>query len=135
MKVLIGAAAAVMMFAAAAAAQTTAPTTTTSPPAATAAASRCPALPATDLTGVPDGATATGEQMAAANTQYSAWSTSLVSVLECRKAEHDELLATLNARRAEYNAGKARLDAGNAAWTAESEEYCARPRMRCERDQ
>lgn len=131
MKVLTGVVAAVLLVASVATAQTTTPTPAGAAPAPAAAASRCPAVPTAEPPTIPDGATASSEAMAAANQEYLAWSNAIITVLECRKTEYDELQATVAARANDYRAGKARLDANNATWTTESAEYCARPRSRC----
>ena len=71
--------------------------------------------------------------MEVANTVYLAWATSVQSVARCRAAEYEAALATARARRDEHNAAAERLNAVAALWTAQSDVYCARPRMRCER--
>lgn len=126
MKVLIGAAAAMMLFAAAASAQD-APAASTAP----VAPSACGDLPPDPA--LPDGATVDSAGMDAANTIYLAWATSVQSVARCRAAEYEAALATARARRDEHNAAAERLNAVGVQWTAQSEIYCARPRMRCER--
>jgi hypothetical protein len=128
MKVLIGAAAALMMFAAIASAQT-APEPP-APPSAPLIASQCPAPPPDPV--IPDGATADGAAMEVANTVYVAWAQTMQQITACRRAEYESALATARVRRDEHNANAEKLNSVTQVWTAESGEYCARPRMRCE---
>jgi hypothetical protein len=129
MKVLLGAGAALLMFAAIASAQT--PTPEPAPnPAIQVAASQCAAQPPDPA--IPDGATADGASMEVANTLYMAWATNMQSITACRRAEYETALATARVRRDEHNAIAEKLNTVTQSWTAESTEYCARPRMRCE---
>lgn len=128
MKVLIGAAAAVVLLAATAAAQTTTPP----PPAAstaTAIPSQCPALP--PAPSFPDGATANGAAMDAANIIYTAWGTSMQAGITCRRNEYEAHLETARVRRDEHNVAADQLNSVTAAWQAETAEFCARPRQNC----
>ncbi|MEJ0060501.1 MAG: hypothetical protein WDM79_13410 [Terricaulis sp.] len=130
MKVLIGAGAALFMFAAIASAQT--PTPAPEPaanPNVQVAASQCPTPPPNPT--IPDGAVADGAQMEVANTVYMAWATTMQQITVCRRNEYETALATARVRRDEHNAIAEQLNTVTQSWTAESTEYCARPRMSC----
>lgn len=120
MRVWMGAAALAVMISGTAAAQTAAPA-----PAIVVPASRCEAFPPAPAP-VPDGATATAEQMRVADAAMQAWDQATRAVMECRRAEVQEyavVVATSNARVAEFNDGVRSHDAAAVAWTAEANEY------------
>lgn len=126
MKALIGAVAVAAMFATSAMAQTATPV----PQQAAASGSRCPEL-APEPT-FPDGATATTEQVAAGEALYQSWSEAARLNVQCRRTEYEELVTLAQTRREEHNQAAARLNALTNSWVAERDEYCARPRTRCE---
>lgn len=130
MKVVFAAALAAFAFSAAAFAQTPPP-----PPVNSAAASqtpvppsRCPAFPAPPT--LPDGATARNSRvMQEGDAAYQAYGIATQQVLECRRAEAEELLIYARqheARVQEYNAAVSQLNAVGVAWQAEAAEYNAR---------
>jgi hypothetical protein len=101
--------------------------------ASASAGSRCPELAPEPV--FPDGATATAEQVGVAEEAYQAWAETSRTTITCRRAEYEELVALAQTRREEHNAAAARLNAVTGAWVVEREEYCARPRTRCQSDQ
>lgn len=126
MKYLIAAALATMAITASAQAQT--------PPAAAAPSvqappSRCTAA-STPAPTLPDGAAADADDMATANTAFTAWAEGERAKLQCRRSEVEELRAALAARTAEYNSGVESLNGAIASWQAEVEEFNARPQNR-----
>lgn len=124
MRVFLGAASAAVLIVTSAFAQPS--ETPASPPAA---ASRCPEL-APDPS-LPDGATATAEQVSLAETLYQAWAEASRATIACRRAEYEEMVALAQARRDEHNTAAARVNTVTNSWVAEREEYCSRPRTRC----
>lgn len=93
-------------------------------PAAAPPPSACGELPARPT--LPDGATASRQQIEAANTTYIAWSTAFHANLQCRRAESEAARATWQARVSEYNAGAGLINEANTAWEAEVAEFNAR---------
>jgi len=122
MKVLLGVAAAALLMGAPAMAQTDAGAANTS----CAAVAPPPTLP--------DGATATYEQMEAANTAYSAWFESNRAALECRRVEVEAVEARRQALLTAYNGGVDQLNATKTSWEAEVEEFNARAPQQQRRD-
>lgn len=118
MKLLLGAAFAALFIATPAMAQT--------PPAS---GSACAAIaPAPEL---PDGATATHEQMETANAAFQAWFPANRTALECRRAEVEAARARYEALRTEFNAGAETLNTVNTSWQADVAEFNERnPRSR-----
>lgn len=137
MKLVMAAAAAIVLTTTAAFAQPSPPATPALPaapaaPTAPATPSRCPAFPAEPT--LPDGATARNmNEMNRGNETYQAWGTAMQSVLECRRAEAQELrtaaqaaMALAEVRVQEFNGAVARLTAVGTAWQAEAEEFNTR---------
>ncbi len=124
MRILMGAAAAALLMAAPAAAQTD--TTATAAPAAVQSACGAVTPPPTLL----DGATATREQMTAANEAYTAWFTANRDALNCLRTEVEQAQARWQALRESYNAGAEMLNTTNTAWQAEVEEFNGRDGQR-----
>lgn len=124
MKVILGVAVAAMLFAAPALAQTT------PAPAAAAAIppSSCGESPAAPT--LPDGATASRQDMEAANTTYTAWAEAYRTNVVCRHDEAEALQAQASARAAEHNAAVETFNSMIAAWQADVAEYNARPANR-----
>jgi hypothetical protein len=123
MKFVLGAAAAALVLVGAAMAQTT-PAPAAVPP------SSCPAA-AQDPT-FPDGATAGPQALTAGEEAYRTWATAVQATQQCLRGEREQHQAIADARVAEYNALNERVRAVNQAWAAERQEFCARPRVRCE---
>lgn len=120
MKLLFAAAAAAILIAAPAMAQTT---------PAPAAGSACAAIAAPPT--LPDGATATHEQMETGNTAFQAWFPANRTALECRRAEVEAARARYEALRVEFNTGADQLNSVNTAWQADVAEFNERnPRSR-----
>lgn len=126
MKVFAAALAALMLVSTASA-QTT-PATPPSAPQPPIPASRCPDFPPNPT--LPDGATArNSREMQAGETAYQAWGQQMQSVLDCRRAEAEELLIqarTHEARVREFNDAVSRLNSVGQAWQAEAAEYNGR---------
>lgn len=125
MRILMGAATAALLMAAPAAAQTGTPATA-APSATVQSACGAVAPPPTLL----DGATATREQMTAANEAYTAWFTANRDALNCLRTEVEEAQARWQALRESYNAGADMLNTTNTAWQAEVEEFNGRDGQR-----
>jgi len=115
MKFASCAAAAVLMFASQALAETATAPAKPVPP------SRCGEVPASPP--VPDGATVDRKAMAAANQAYTVWATAAKAVLDCRRAEVEEVRAREAALTAEYNAGVDQLNGVANAFVAEAEKF------------
>ncbi len=131
MKLLKGALAAALMLSATIVPVSSAFAQASTPaPAASAATSRCGDLPA-DPT-LPDGASANSQAIQAGDAAYQAWAEAVRTVVTCRRAEYEELLTIATARRDQHNQMAAKLNSLTAAWVVERDEYCARPRSRCE---
>lgn len=127
MKFVLGAAAAVMLMAGVALAQTETPAPAA--PAGPPAVSSCAAVPAEPT--VPDGATATNEQVNAFNTAYQAWAATATSAIACRRAEVQSTQAAAQSLLEQHNALAQRINALAANWQTESAEYCGRRGNRC----
>jgi hypothetical protein len=108
MKLWLGAAFAALLMATPASAQTEAGS------AACAAIAPPPALP--------DGATATGEQMQAANEAYNAWFEGNRTALECMRPHAEAAQALVNA----FNQGINQANSTQTSWQAEVAEFNAR---------
>jgi hypothetical protein len=118
MKFASGAAAAALIFVSQALAETAPAPARAVPP------SRCGDLPASPV--VPDGATADRKAMTAATEAYTAWSTATKTVLDCRRAEVEELRAREKVLTAEYNAGVDQLNDVSNAVVAETAKFNGR---------
>lgn len=86
--------------------------------------SRCGAFPATPS--IPDGAKADRKAMMAANEAVTTWGKSAQPVLDCRRAEVQELRARLDALTKEYNDGIAQSEALVKTYEAEAAKFNAR---------
>lgn len=133
MKIAFAAALAALTLTTAGAAFAQAPTApAATAPAPAVPASRCPGFPAEPT--LPDGATARNSRtMQEGDAAYQTWGQAMQTVLECRRAEAEELriqALTHEARVTEYNAGASRLNAVGQAWIAEAAEYNARTQPR-----
>jgi hypothetical protein len=114
MKLVLGAAVAALLFASPAFAQSEgAPATSTC-----GAVAPAPALP--------DGATATYEQMETGNTSYDAWYESNRVALECRRAEVVAAEARYQTLRTAFNTNTEEVTAARTSWEAEVAEFNAR---------
>lgn len=69
----------------------------------------------------PDGATVAPAQMAAANQAYQAWRQQVVAGVECRRAQYNGLVDSMNAT--------------NTAWGASFTAFCARRTIHCDNAQ
>jgi hypothetical protein len=120
MKILLGAAVAAFLTATPAMAQTT---------PAPASGSSCAAIAASPT--LPDGATATHEQMELANTAFQTWFQANRTALECRRAEVETARTRYEALRTEFNSGAEQLNTVNTTWQADVAEFNERnPRSR-----
>lgn len=122
MKLLVGAAVAALFMATPAMAQTNG-----------SAQSACAALPA-PLGDMPDGATATRQQLDAFTTRFNAWAEETNGVLACRRAEAEAARARADALTVEFNTANTGLRTAITAWTAEVEEFNARAPEQRRRD-
>jgi hypothetical protein len=122
MKVIMGVAVAAVLFAAPALAQTTPAPAAAIPPSSCGEATPAPTLP--------DGATASRQDMEAANTAYTAWAEAYRTNVQCRHDEAEALQAQASARAAEHNAAVETFNTTIAAWQADVAEYNARPANR-----
>lgn len=86
--------------------------------------SECAAAPAAPT--LPDGASATRDQMNEANTAFTTWAEAYRANVLCRRTEAEALQARWRARVAEHNAAAEALNTQNAAWEAEVAEFNAR---------
>ncbi len=114
MRIVLGAAVAALLIATPASAQTE----TGAAETACAAVAAAPSLP--------DGATATYEQMEEANAAYNSWFESNRTALECRRAEVEAVQARYQSLRTAYNAGVEQVNATRTSWEAEVTEFNAR---------
>lgn len=110
MRILLGATAALMLMAAPAFAQTTLP-------------SQCSFTPAP---AIPDGASATNQQMTAARTALAAWTTTRQAEIAACDAAARALDDQAKAAAAAHNAALAETNAAIARFTEENSEYGAR---------
>ena len=68
--------------------------------------------------------------MTAAMAQFTAWDAAYRGVLECRRTEAQEAVATSERRTSEFNAGVTSFNGVVASWTAEVEEFNGRQNRR-----
>lgn len=125
MRLIAGAVFAALVLAGTAVAQPTeapAPATT---PAAPPAVTACGALPPAP-TGFPDGASATPQQMAAANATFTTWMTATTEGLACRRDEASAAIARATSLRDQFNDANASVGATRTSWATEVEEFNAR---------
>jgi hypothetical protein len=125
MKLFMGVAVAAMLLATPVLAQTAGETTATPapvPPSACGTPSPAPTAP--------DGATASREEMATANTTYVAWAEAYRAIVQCRHAEAQSLRAQADARAQEHNAAVETFNTTSTAWEAEVAEFNARTTRR-----
>lgn len=113
MRLLLGAAVAAFLIASPAMAQTDAP------PAQCGTFTPAP-------TEMPDGATATRDQVEAFTQSFNAWGESSIQVLTCKRARAEAARAAADQLMSDYN-NEARMQRESiAAWQAEVEEFNAR---------
>ncbi len=117
MKIVVVAAAAALMFGSAAWAQT-------APAAPTAVSSQCGATP--ELPNLPDGASATRDQMTRANGRFNEWNAAARAMIECRHNEAAALQAQWQALVSEHNAMVESVNGANNEWRAEADEFNSR---------
>lgn len=79
---------------------------------------------------LPDGATATQEQMTAGDQQYQGWGQPLLAKLQQCRDEILAMRAQLQAREAAFNANNTTLRSVSDAWQADVAEFNARPPRR-----
>jgi hypothetical protein len=122
MKLFMGVAVAAMLIATPVLAQTAGEATATTPAPVPPSACGSP-TPAPTL---PDGATASREDMATSNTAYVAWAEAYRAIVQCRHAEAQALRAQADARAQEHNAAVEAFNTTSTAWEAEVAEFNAR---------
>lgn len=124
MKLITGAAAAALVLASTALAQT--PQTPPTPaPAAVALTANCSGFaPAPTL---PDGATASRDEIAAGNTAYDTWGQARLAKLRLCRADIEALRAQLIPLEQAYTASNTELGGIVTSWQAEVAEFNARP--------
>jgi hypothetical protein len=123
MKLLLGAAVAALLIASPAMAQTDAA------PAAASCGTVAPVPP-----GLPDGATASHEDVEAYRLAFDAWHTATAPVLACKRTRAEEALARSTALTGEFNTENTAVNSAITAWRAEAEEFNARGPVRPRRD-
>lgn len=128
MRLVLGAAIAVIMMTGAALAQTEGAATT--PPPAVQATSQCAPTPAAPTP--PDGATASRDDINAFNTAYQTYGAAVTAALQCRRTELTQIQATTQSLLDQHNALAQTMNGLTTAWTAETQEFCARRGNRCE---
>jgi hypothetical protein len=124
MKLLLSAAVAALLIASPAMAQTDA-----APAASASCGTVAPAPP-----GLPDGATASREDVEAYRLAFDAWHTATTPVLACKRTRAEEALARSNALTGEFNTENTAVNSAITAWRAEAEEFNARGPVRPRRD-
>ena len=79
---------------------------------------------------LPDGASASREEMERGNEAFNTWSAAARAVVECRHTEAEALQAQWTTRVSEHNAMVEGLNVTNTSWQAEAAEFNARNERR-----
>jgi hypothetical protein len=124
MKVIVGAALSAFLLAGTALAQPAeTPATPPAAPAGPPAQSACAAVAPPPT--LPDGASATAQQMTAGNEAFNAWITTANTSLTCRREEAQAAIARAESLRDQFNATAQSITTTRDAWLADVNEYNA----------